>query len=165
MRLKAFLIFFSYLLSLNIKAQDSVAVYGVKLSYTYARLHNPELGFAVGHIFIDDIEGIAVGYYDGYCQFGYAQYNSTSLMSSKVGIELCSIIGGRISICNYSNFHHDQTCLLPEIGLSGFGRWGSINIMYGYNFNLSKSDIFDVEGNQFNVCFSKPLFTFKRKRK
>jgi len=159
--MKTFIRIFFIILSVTAFGQGSkdttsIPAVGVRVSYTYSKLQYIDGGICIGKIIpVREMIGI-IGYHDAFINVGYGWTNSNTAITTKIGYELMTLLpGARISLLNVTDFKRNQICVLPEIGLSYYGIF---YIMYGYNFNLSRHNIFNAKGHQVNIGLNFPLF-------
>lgn len=120
-----------------------------KIQYEYFGYHNFSVGISDLKSDNELVTQIPWSFQGGFLDIGVASKNGTNLFSSKIGYEYFFLIfGGRLNIVNFTDFNRNQTCIRPEIGISLFSY---LTFTYGYNFNLNKTDFFDVKGNVFCV--------------
>lgn len=76
----------------------------------------------------------------------FSYYHNALLLGPKIGFELNSLIGFKLSVVNYTDFKTNDTRLVPEIG---FGT--GLNFYYGWNIPLSRSKFDVISKHRFSI--------------
>ena len=99
-------------------------------------------------------------YHGPYLKCGY-NWGHGNLLHVNAGYEFVGyfmIFLGRINLNGYSDFSRNQYTLLPEIGLTLLV---FLNLTYGYNFNLSQEDFYQISGHYVGIDIHWALIDLK----
>jgi hypothetical protein len=131
-------------------------IVGLRVNYSYSKIQHFDIGVALGNI-ISAKEAIGpLGFHDAFINVGYGFSKDNSVMTTKVGYELMTVLPGfRLSLINYTDFKKHQTCVLPEVGLTYASL---IYIMYGYNINLNRKDYLNAKGHVLSLGLTVPFY-------
>ena len=139
-----------------LKAQDKPKFpqgVGGKLNVYFSKVDMVEAGLAAGNFI--KVKSSHIGYQSGFACLGVGGNQDKTLFTSRIGYEwITFLIGGRVSLINYTNFKQNQLCLLPEAGIT---LRGMLFLLYGYSIGLDKPDAFQAEGHSLNLGIVIPL--------
>lgn len=105
-----------------------------KLQYEYGNINSLHFSFGI-YKFWEEI--VLWEYFGAYSNIGIGLFDNKNIMINQFGCEYNYLIfTTRLGLINHTNFHNNQLCIRPEIGISMFSK---ISLTYGYNFNLQNS--------------------------
>ena len=125
--------------------------------------YQKQLSVDLGLVFADfhvPNEGAPYSHFVGLKFGGEFNLNSNFYVAPKVGLEYDNfLLGGRISLADYTNFNQHDWKFTPEGGLTLVG---AINIFYGYNISLTSNRIDGIGSHRISISINYHKELWKR---
>lgn len=120
-----------------------------KVKYEFCAQSSLNIGLSLIDYQGDDIVQMPAWYYRGpFVETGFT-LKDQRFMCNKIGYEYFFIlVGGRLNLVHYTDFHSNQFFFRPELGISLFS---VLTLTYGYNINLHDSPLAIQSGSVFSL--------------
>ncbi|MFM9421949.1 MAG: hypothetical protein RIR06_410 [Bacteroidota bacterium] len=126
-----------------------------KIKYEFGSIRSINIGLSTIDWEGDDIVAIPAWYNGPFLESGIAFSQPNNLLCNKVGYEyFWLLLGGRLNIVHYTDFHNNQFLFRPEVGLSLFS---FLTFTYGYNFKLPSNSNLINAGSIYSINLALPI--------
>jgi len=126
-----------------------------KIKYEFGSIRSINIGLSTIDWEGDDIVAIPAWYNGPFLESGIAFSQPNNLLCNKVGYEyFWLLLGGRLNIVHYTDFHNNQFLFRPEVGLSLFS---FLTFTYGYNFKLPSNSNLIYAGSIYSINLALPI--------
>ena len=127
-----------------------------KIKYEFGSIRSINIGVSTIDWEGDDIVAIPAWYNGPFLESGIAFSQPNNLLCNKIGYEyFWLLMGGRLNLVHYTDFHDNQFLFRPEVGLSLFS---FLTVTYGYNFKLPGNSNLIKPGNIYSINLALPIY-------
>lgn len=127
-----------------------------KVKYEFGSVQSINVGLSTIDWEGDDIVAIPAWYNGPFLESGIAFSQPNNLLCNKIGYEyFWLLMGGRLNLVHYTDFHDNQFLFRPEVGLSLFS---FLTVTYGYNFKLPSNSNLIKPGSIYSINLALPIY-------
>jgi len=127
-----------------------------KIKYEFGSIPSINIGLSTIDWEGDDIVAIPAWYNGPFLESGIAFTQPNNLLCNKIGYEyFWLLLGGRLNLVHYTDFHNNQFLFRPEVGLSLFS---FLTFTYGYNFKLHSNSNLINAGSIYSINLALPIY-------